>query len=248
MALGCGKKVDKGSGSKPVADPPPGPVIPPTGGPGAKADPSGLPPTGAVHSPPTEPDAWPALPVVPPKAATYPNTAGGRVARALDYAADQFVTAPKPPDNVLWADWFVVTSFKDIGTGLIPTYPRRVLAQQPDMVVGPAGDATADRALIDASFVRVLAGWNHFRERSRRWNVAISEVAIQKQKPGATPRQSREEAERMYRPGREVRVGTKELGRPATAAYDWVVLDASGDSGGTTIKMGETMSVGGRID
>ncbi len=245
VALGCGKKSGRGGGddSKPAEGEPPAP--------GPKAELSGGPPSpkGPVLLSQTEPDLWPALAVVPPKAASYPNTPGGRVAHSLDFAADQFVTAPRPPDNVLWTDWNVVKAFKDTGTVLIPTYPRRVIDRRPDMdVLGPAGDATTDRDLVDAAFVRVLAAWGHYRERDRRWHVETSEAAFQKRKSGLTPRQLREAAERVWAPGREVRVGNVELDRPTTAAADWVVLDVSGDSGGSTINESQTTAVGGRVD
>lgn len=248
-ALGCGKKSGgNGTGdAKPAEVASPGPVAPavPWAAP-SKQEAPGKQPT----PPPTEPDPWPALPTVPAKPASHPNTAGGRVAQALDYAADHLMTAPKPPDGQLVDDWIVANAFKDIATGLIPVYPRRVLAKQPGPDLwGPAGDASADRDRIDAAFARVFAGWTHHRERVRRWDVEAREATLAAREPGQSPRQRRAAAEGWFPPGREVRVGSTQLGRLSTQRNDWVVLDASGDTGSLNMPSSKSAaSVGGQLN
>jgi hypothetical protein len=251
VALGCGRK-DKDIGDAPInkfelTPPGPPPVDKGKNGPVVQVPPvtGGKPPEKKEDS---EAPPWPTLPAVAQRVAKYPDTQGGQVAWALDNAADHLVNSPRPPEGSLWTDFGFAGAFKSPGA-LIPTLPKRALPQGPSghNALGPAGDASKDRELIDAAFLRVWDGWGHYRERTRRWYVEISEEVYRKKQPSWTARQRREAAESGRPPGREVKVEKVTSDSPATGSGDWVVLNVSGDDAGTRLNMAQTMAVTGKI-
>jgi hypothetical protein len=128
--------------------------------------------------------------------ATYPDSYGGRIARALDLT----VAAASERTPTVTAE----VRFKDLERE-IAAFPKRVLKEEkakskilkPATTYGAATDESQDRKLLDASFTRLSKAWRSFPERLRERSVALQRDAFVRNK-GATPEQGLALAESLY--------------------------------------------------
>jgi hypothetical protein len=178
------------------------------------------------NSPPPD---FPPLPALPARPAKYPNTPGGLIAWSLDATADEMITREPPPQETPDAYGKAVfrESFAHVGK-TIDELPKRQLDRE---WYGSGVDATGDRALIDAQFVRFWEAWTQLRERGRRWQVKWSEGVVRRV-TRKSARQAREEVERQYPPGRGLRRTGPDLSDLKAERYNWVEVEVTGATRG----------------